>query len=172
MLSPKRIRTASSSRSAEATAEPGTAGQRIRRAAMDLLARREHSVAELRERLLRRFGAEADAVEPELARLVDERLLDDTRFAEACVRMHRNRGHGPLRVLHELARRGVDSGLAEQVVASRDAEWIALARAWRKRRFGAAMPTGAAEWQRQARHLQGRGFDAEQVQQALRGDRD
>jgi len=143
----------------------------IRRVAMDLLARREHSVAELRVRLREKFG-ETAALEPELERLVAERLLDDARFAEAFVRMHRNRGHGPVRILHELEQRGVDAELAEAAVEPRAIEWAGLARQWRVRRFGDGLPASAAEWQRQARHLQHRGFSMEQVRQALREERD
>jgi regulatory protein len=144
----------------------------IRQAALHLLARREHSTAELRERLARKFGHDAETIEAELERLTAERLLDDTRFTESFIRMHCRKGHGPLRILQELARRGVSSELAEGLVDPRGAEWTERARAWRARRFGAAEPTAAADWQRQARHLQSRGFSTEQVRRALRAPED
>ncbi|MFM7783441.1 MAG: regulatory protein RecX, partial [Gammaproteobacteria bacterium] len=43
-----------------------------------------------------------------------------------------------------------------------------LARQWRERRFGESPPDSAAERQRQARHLQSRGFSMEQVNRAFR----
>ncbi len=82
----------------------------IRRAAIDLLSRREHCAAEIRAKLIARFGKEAP-IEPELERLLADGLLSDARFAETFVRAHRNKGHGPLRILRELEQRGVASGV-------------------------------------------------------------
>jgi regulatory protein len=139
----------------------------IRRSALALLARRDYGIAELRTRLLRKFGNDAP-VDAELEQLAADGLLDETRFIEAFVRMHRTRGHGPQRILHELARRGVNAELAEAIVEPHDAQWVDLARRWRERRFGAAVPRASADWQRQARHLQSRGFSTDQVRRALR----
>ena len=61
----------------------------VRRAAMDLLARREHSVEELRQKLARRFGRDQEldqVIVEQLDRLVDEGLLSDSRFAAAMLR--------------------------------------------------------------------------------------
>jgi regulatory protein len=139
----------------------------VRRAALDLLARREFCAAELRERLLKKLGA-GSPVDACLEQLTAEGLLDDSRFVESFVHAHRRKGHGPLRILQELSRRGVSDGLAEACVDARDPGWIDLARHWRERRFGAPIPRAASEWQRQARHLQSRGFSTEQVRRALR----
>lgn len=144
-------------------------GPVIRRAALDLLARREHSARELREKLRQKFGT-APLLDEELDRLQAEGLLSDERFAEAFVRMHRGRGHGPVRILHELSLRGIDASLAEAAVDPRGDEWIELARRWRERRFGESIPASRSDWQKQARHLQARGFTAEQVRKAMKGD--
>ena len=138
----------------------------IRRAAIELLSRREHCAAEIRARLLARFGKEAP-VEPELERLLAEGLLSDARFAETFVRTHRNRGHGPLRILRELEQRGVAGELAAAAVDARSRDWHQLARAWKRRRFGEQTPGSAADWQRVARHLQQRGFTPEHIRFAL-----
>jgi regulatory protein len=86
--------------------------------------------------------------------------------------MHRNRGHGPQRILHELSQKGVDAEIAEACVESRSTEWIELLRRIRARRFGEEAPASSSEWQRQARHLQSRGFTAEQIRRAMRDPRD
>ncbi|MBK6581765.1 MAG: regulatory protein RecX [Gammaproteobacteria bacterium] len=134
---------------------------------MNLLARREYAPGELRARLVARFGSQAP-IDPELERLAGEGLLSESRYIEAFVRMHRNRGHGPLRILRELERRGVEPGRAEAGVEPGAREWYELARAWRLRRFGAGAPASAAEWQKQSRHLQQRGFSGEHIRHALR----
>jgi regulatory protein len=144
-------------------------GPVIRRAALDLLARREHSAHELREKLRQKFGT-APPIDQELERLLAEGLLDDNRFAEAFVRMHRNRGHGPQRILHELSQKGVDAAIAEACVEPRSAEWVGLAARWRSRRFGETIPTERAEWQKQGNHLLTRGFTVEQIRRVLKGD--
>ena len=144
-------------------------GPVIRRAAFDLLARREHSVQELGEKLRQKFGSSAP-IDIEIERLLAEGLLDDARFAEAFSRMHRNRGHGPQRILHELKQRGVDAAISEACVAPRSEEWAELVATWRSRRFGETIPTERHEREKEGRHLLSRGFTVEQVRKALKGD--
>jgi len=141
-------------------------GTAIRRAAMNLLARREYSQRELRARLGLRFDAD-ELIAAELRKLSAEGLQSDERFTESFVRMHVGRGHGPLRILRELELRGIDDELARAFVHPRDPRWFDMARAWRRRRFGAAPPGDARERARQMRHLQQRGFSHEHVRFAM-----
>ena len=78
----------------------------VRIAAMDLLARREHSLEELRRKLKRRFANE-DLVEGELQRLKDENLQSDERYADSFLRQRSARGYGPRRVRHEMRQKGL-----------------------------------------------------------------
>jgi len=156
---------------AEADAE--TEREQYRRArgkAMDLLARREHAVAELRDKLTQR-----DMQPALVARVLDELqaegLLSDARFAEAYVRYRRNSGHGPQRIRQELRQRGVEEALQATWLESAEVDWSALARQARSKRFGADLPGDYKERARQARFLQYRGFTSEQIQAAL-GDED
>ena len=82
---------------------------------MDLLARREHSMEELRVKLRARGFEDGEAVERELGRLCAEGLLSDARFAEAFVHAHRRRGEGPLRIAAGLRERAVTA----EVIAGR-----------------------------------------------------
>lgn len=80
-----------------------------------LIARREHSVFELRRKLfLKGLAGEADAV---VACLSRSGLLDDERFAHAWVsaRIFR-KGEGRRRLVAELIKRGVSHSIAEMVV--------------------------------------------------------
>ena len=81
--------------------------------AVGLLARREHSSQELRDKLRARSFSDA-AVEAALATLRERDLLSDHRFAEACARSLMGRGCGSLRVAGELRRRGVSSDIARE----------------------------------------------------------
>ena len=81
--------------------------------AVSLLARREHSSRELRDKLrARNFPAEA--VETALATLRRKNLLSDQRFAEACARSLMDRGYGSLRIAGELRERGVSGDIAQE----------------------------------------------------------
>ena len=94
-------------------APPPTAYQR----ALRRLARRDHSVAELRRALLDR-GHDAAEVEAALERLRRERYLDDSGFAERFARSRMaHQGHGRLRIRHDLRERGVDRGVTEAGIA-------------------------------------------------------
>jgi regulatory protein len=94
-------------------APPPTAYQR----ALRRLARRDHSVAELRRVLLDR-GHEPEEVEAAVDRLRRERYLDDAGFAERFARSRMvHQGHGRLRIRQDLRLRGVDRGASEAGIA-------------------------------------------------------
>lgn len=142
--------------------------RRLRRWAMDSLARREHSRQELRDRL---HGKDADAAPAEIESVLDalsaEGLQSDERFAEAMTRYHRQRGKGPVWIRHWLLQRGVAAGqVAEWLDAGSD-DWQQQGADIRARRFGEALPASAAERARQGRFLAQRGFTADQVRKIL-----
>jgi regulatory protein len=135
--------------------------------ALRLLARREHSRAELAKKLSGEAGRnEIDAV---LDRLQQAGLLSDARFAESLVAARGPR-FGAARLRHDLKARGV----AEEIIAGvlpPDAEGeAARAREVWRRKFGAP-PVDRADFARQARFLQSRGFAAEIVRKVL-GERE
>ena len=85
--------------------------------ALRLLARRDHSVAELRRKLLQR-GFPVEIIDGLTKRLLEIGYLDDRRYAERWVvaAIANSRGYGP-RLRLELQQRGVPSELAGTVVA-------------------------------------------------------
>jgi regulatory protein len=138
----------------------------LRRAALDLLARREHSRAELRTKLRRR-GAEPSAIDPVLERLDAEGLQSDERCAEALARSCIRRGKGPLRIRAELRAHSIDDTVIGTTLAALDEPWTELARSARAKRFGEALPGTREERARQARFLEQRGFASEHIRAAL-----
>ena len=129
----------------------------IRRSAMDLLARREHSYAEL-QRKLRQRGASGDMAEVELDRLVEDGLLSDERFCEAYIYALSQRGYGPARLREELRQRGVPESLVERSLAEADQDWQALADQVFAKRFPEGVAREPAERGKQLRFMQYRGF--------------
>jgi Uncharacterized protein conserved in bacteria len=147
---------------------PATAST-VRLAALDILARREHSARELQEKLQTRFPqlSAQDLIAPVLARLQEEGLQSDRRFAEAWVHYRGSRGMGPVKIAQELRGKGIERSLLREVLyADIDWEERCLEVLQRKFKIGAdSTPAERARWQR---FLAQRGFESEQVRAALR----
>lgn len=87
--------------------------EQIYPAALRYLARRDYSVAELRQQLLQR-GADADDLEDVLLQLQEKKFLDDARFANGRVRQRRYfSGRSRVHVRAELRELGVAEELIE-----------------------------------------------------------
>jgi regulatory protein len=143
--------------------------QSVRETAMNLLARREHSTQELRDKLLAR-GFEDDEIMPALQTLSQEGLLSDERFTESFIHSRMERGSGPVKIRAELRQRGVADEVIANWLDERDHAWLERAEAVRCKKFGSALPVDYKEKARQARFLQYRGFSAEQTRHVLRDD--
>lgn len=133
-------------------------------AAMDYLARREHSCRELKDKLLRR-GIASPVAESVVERLRNENLVSDERYAEAYVRSRVRKRFGPLRVRAELRQRGVDDALVEVAMEVHASSWQELADEWAVGR--ASGPLDRKQQARIYRSGTNRGFTHEQMMQAL-----
>jgi regulatory protein len=141
-----------------------------RSVAVSWLARRDYASTELRKKLVSRgFGPEA--TDSAIAALVEERALDDARFAGNYVSYRIAKGQGPYRIRSDLRALGLAAETIESALTAA-ADWARLARQARVRKFGAAVPTGRAEAARQARFLQYRGFSSDDIRSALDADFD
>jgi len=136
---------------------------------MDCLARREYSEQELARKLAGR-GFDPELVDTTLGELVAEHLLSDQRFVEAFVHSRFQRGAGPQKIHAELRGRGVDAGLVDACIDSYGAQWLALVREVREKKFGSALPADFRERSRQMRFLQQRGFTSSQIASVFRDD--
>ena len=133
--------------------------------AIRLLARREHSLRELRRKLASR-GHDADIVEEALAEVARDGVQSDARFAEGYVRSAIGRGHGPVKIRADLRARGIDAEGAAKALDT-DADWLRLACTALAKRFRAQPPADRKEWARQARFLAGRGYPADVAASAI-----
>ena len=143
--------------------------------ALQWLAQREHSRAELRRKLLPHAraaaveGSEVADAAPRVDALLDwleaNRYLSQERFAESRVHARASR-YGNLRIQQELAQHGV--ALAPEASdALRHSEFERARDVWARKYGGEAAPDAAAR-ARQARFLIGRGFSGEVVRRVLR----
>lgn len=131
--------------------EPGD----LRERALRLLARREHSRAEL-VRKLGQAGFAQNEIDPLLDEFEEKNWLSDRRFAESYVVDHRARA-GSVKLAYDLRQRGVDDGIIQAILSeNRDSELERARAVWRKK-FG-SRPANSDEIARHVRFMQSRGF--------------
>jgi regulatory protein len=137
---------------------------------LKMLARRELSEAQVRQRLTRR-GHPPDEIDAAVVRLKGERALDDARTAAAIARTEAGvRGRGPTRVVRHIERAGIAADTARRaadaVFDEIDPDALMEA-ALAKRLRGRTSIADDRERARLYRYLVGQGFDAERVLHAL-----
>lgn len=136
-----------------------------------MLARRELSEAQIRQRLARREHSPAD-IDDAIDRLKANRSLDDARVAGAIARMEAGiRKRGTLRVRRQLQAAGIAPSIAqravEEVFETVDADAL-LAESLRKRLRGRTRLADDREYARLYRYLLGQGFESDRIQRALK----
>ncbi|NTW27847.1 MAG: regulatory protein RecX [Coriobacteriia bacterium] len=142
-------------------------GHLARERALVLLRQRERSSAETIGRL-RDLGYSSAAIAGVIGRLQELDFLNDERFALMWARSRHANGYGRLRVLRELADKGVVPELAQETLAavfSSETEVLDARRA-----IGNRMTGTKAEREKQIRRLLARGFDLGTVLHAVKLD--
>jgi regulatory protein len=142
----------------------------VRRAAMNLLARREHSFHELLQKLTEKFPdfSKEEILLPALLGLQNDNLQSDARFAEAYVRYRSTRGFGPQKIAAELYSRKLDGELLNTALYENGPDWLAVCSDVLAKKFRIKSNAGEAErvyWQR---FLQQRGFDQDDIRKAIK----
>jgi regulatory protein len=139
-------------------------------AALSMLARRELSAAQLRQRLKARHFPDSE-IDASIDRLRESRALDDARVARAYARTAAGvKGRGRGRVVREIEAMGIDRATAREAVAETfdalDEDALidrALDRKLRGRRV-----KDAAEFRRLYAFLMRQGFDSGKIGTALK----
>ena len=137
---------------------------------LKLVARRELSEQQVRQRLARK-GHDADAIEDAVARLRDERAIDDARVAEAIARTETSlKRRGKLRVRMQIERAGIAKSVAKSatdaVFDGIDDDTLIEA-ALRKRLRQRDQIADDREFQRLYRFLVSQGFEHDRVMKTL-----
>lgn len=157
----------------------------LRARALQYLARREYSRAELRGKLLphaqpdaefeQGFDSASDPSGPaDLDALLDDLTargwLSDERAATQLVHTKRSR-FGTQRITHDLRQKGIAENLISEALPQlKETELDAAREVWRKK-FG-TVPLDAKEKAKQARFLQSRGFGLDVLIKVLRSETD
>jgi len=140
----------------------------IEMTAIKLLAVREHSVHELRDKLAARFSG-AELIQRVLHDLQRRSLLSDERFTEQYVGMRRRKGYGPLRIRAELTDRGIDGELIDAWLDSGPLDWAGQMRELAFQRFGEGAAEDRKDQAKRARFLAYRGFPESLIRRYLWG---
>ncbi len=103
------------------------------------------------------------AIDRLLAELAAQGAQSDARFAEARCRWLIQSGKGSLKLRYELTAHQLPAALIAQVMAVYIEQWPALAAQARRKKFGDTPPATYAEWAKQAKFLQQRGFSTDHI---------
>jgi regulatory protein len=138
--------------------------------ALKMLARRELSEAQIRQRLARR-GHDPEAIDAAVARLKGERAIDDARVAEAIARTATAaKRRGRLRVTRQIENAGIAGAIArravDEIFGEIDSDALIEAALTRRLRAGMSIQDDA-EFHRLCRYLTGQGFEADHVIRTL-----
>jgi regulatory protein len=125
--------------------------------ALDLLARREHTELELKNKLLvKKF--DSDEIIKVIQTLQTQGLQSDARFLESYVSMRSRRGFGPIRIKAELIERGINKTLINESEAFNSLNWKELAENIICKKFGVEQPTSFQDKVKQKQYLYYKGF--------------
>ena len=133
----------------------------LRARALRLLARREHSRAEL-GRKLSRYADSSEGLEVLLVDLEKRKQLSDERFASERARSL-SRKYGAARIRYDLKAKGVDAQLIDRISSEGDLE---RARSILERKYREPAAT-REERAKRMRFLQGRGFSFDVIRSLL-----
>ena len=139
--------------------------------ALRMLARRELSEAQVRQRLARR-GESQESIDEAIARLKSDRSINDERVAGAIARTQAaGRNRGRRRVLQQIEAAGIDKSIAsravDQVFQDLDPDAL-LSASLEKRLRGRERIADDREFQRLFRYLSAQGFESDKILAHLR----
>ena len=142
----------------------------LRRAAMDYLARREHSFYELKQKLHVKFSRfKPEIIHDTVHALRVENLQNDERFVESYSRYRKGLGFGYRHIRYALKSKKVENDQVDRHLVSDDAEWIELAINVIRKKRGVrnSVKMNSLERSKITRFMESRGFSFSQIHQAI-----
>ncbi len=132
-----------------------------------MLARREHSRAELTQKLIQRGYPRA-----EVASVVDDFAnqgwQSDERYINAYIRARAARAYGPERIAMELKERGLDREMIARHIMNTEWDWIQLAKTVILKKFDSSPAENFEELMKRKQHLVYRGFTLSQINATIK----
>lgn len=138
----------------------------LKNKALMLLARREHSQAELQQKLSKAGFVDKD-IQCCLTALQQQDWQSDQRFADCYARMRCHKGYGPLRIRAELQQKGVDAVCIANALQPLAHDWQAQLKALFARKYQSKIAKDAQLRAKQQRFFYQRGFSHQAIQRIL-----
>lgn len=140
----------------------------IRNTCLVALTRREFSTKELKEKLRSRFDTDG-LIDTVINELTAEKLLSDERYTESFVLARVNRGQGRIKIKADIYAKGISAELVNRVIAELKIDWVLLAQRVLKKKGKSKDISDKKQLGKTMRFLHYRGFDFDEINQALRG---
>lgn len=131
-----------------------------------LLSKREHSVAEIVQKLSQQEFIVSD-IHAVLDKFVENGIQSDARFTFHFVRNCTMKGQGLSRVKQALKVHNIDSSMLHEALDELEIDWYSNAYAVKCKKFGEEVETDWQKKQKQMRFLQYRGFSQDQISFAI-----
>lgn len=140
--------------------------QQAREVVLRLLARREHSLQELRQKLQQR-GFTHEECDSVLSLAQANNWQSDERFAESWLRHSLDKGVGLQKIKAAAQSKGLATELVDDLLQQLAPDWNELCYQRLLKKFGGEPPTDPKKRDRIMRHLLQRGFSYSEIKQAL-----
>jgi len=127
-----------------------------------MLARREHSLRELTQKLAQK-GFEGSDVDALLNEFVERGWQSEQRFAESYSRSRLHKGFGPVRIQYELKERGIH--LDVNSIFEEAPDWQERLSELHSKKYGAQAPADIKERAKRIRFFQHKGFTHDMIKQ-------
>lgn len=142
----------------------------LRRTCMNLLARREHSAVEMRQKIQQKLPELVYLLPEVIAQLQIDRLQSDERFAKAYIRMRIMKEYGPQRIALELKEKGVSQPLINELLDNGRVNWLDLLEALIVRKYPQLHMANNTEKLKIMGFLSRKGYAEEAIREFVRFD--
>ncbi|MCH4247758.1 MAG: recombination regulator RecX [Acinetobacter populi] len=139
-------------------------GNTLRALGFALLAKKEYSKTDLKQKLLA-YGAAFDEVETLVEELAQQNYQSDERMAGMLLRSQIRQGRGPARIKQALKKHDIDLDLAQQEYD--EVDWFEQALNLKIKKFGTEVITDPKQKAKQIRFLQYRGFSMDIIMKVV-----
>jgi regulatory protein len=134
----------------------------IKESCFRLLARREYSQKELLNKLVVK-GFNKDEILAVIEELSRQGWQSDSRYVESYARHRIQKGYGPLFIVYELRKNGVDEVNLEDIVQKAAGSWMVLLEHVYTKKYGHDSLLDRNEWAKRSRFLMQRGFSGTMI---------
>lgn len=133
---------------------------------LKLLANREYSEKEIRDKLASRY--DEDICNSVVESFLQQGFISNVRYSEMIIRHYVNRGYGISKIKFELMQKGVSAQLLQEYLENNEIDWVSKARMQLESHYNNIQDMDYLEKQKACAYLVRRGFTANEAIKALK----